>query len=133
MDGEKWKMVEVQTGTNMPNKNHYSLTNPKMPNCQNDAHFLKSYFEIILLGWLCAVHRLNAAHFEGLGVWLSFISNFYKDGTPLDPPSVHHCVHHILCTQGPGWSGLKNGGPTLGQTSDDNKDWSYPFRHWVFV
>ena len=26
---------------------------------------------------------------------LSVNINFYKDGTPLAPPSVHHCVHHM--------------------------------------
>ena len=42
---------------------------------------------------------LNAAHFEGPGALLSFNINSYKDATPPAPPSVHHCVHHIWCTQ----------------------------------
>ena len=61
-------------------------------------------FEIIFwnnfagLNMCCA--PLNAAHFEGRWVWLSFNINFYKDGTPPAPPSVHHCVHHIWCNTG---------------------------------
>ena len=66
-------------------------------------------FEIILwnnfavLNMWCA--PFNAAHFEGRWVWLSFNINFYKDGTPPAPPSVHHCLYHIWCTQRPGWLG----------------------------
>ena len=55
------------------------------------------------LNMCCAL--LNAAHFEGRWVWLSFNISFYKDGTPLAPPSVHHCLYHIRCTQGLGWLG----------------------------
>ena len=49
---------------------------------------------------------LNAAHLEGRWVWLSFDINFYIDQTPPAPPSVHHCLCHIWCTQGPGWTGF---------------------------
>ena len=67
-------------------------------------------FEIIFwnnfagLNICCA--PLNAAHFEGRWVWLSFNINFYKDWTPPASPSVHHCLYHIWCTHGLGWLGL---------------------------
>ena len=76
---------------------NYQIT--KLPRLlgQNDAHFLKSYFEIILLGWIWAVHRLMLhAHFEGPWFWLFFNTKFYKDGTSPAPPSVHHCVQCII-------------------------------------
>ena len=76
--------------------------------CLLGTHFLESYFEIIVLDWICSVQcgHWNVEHFEGRWVWLSFNINFYKDETPLAPPSVHHCLYHIWCTQGPGWLGL---------------------------
>ena len=48
----------------------------------------------------CAV--LNVDHFEGRWVWLSFNINFYEDGTPQAPRSVHQCLYHIWCTRGRG-------------------------------
>ena len=46
---------------------NYQIT--KLPRLlgQNDAHFLKSYFEIILLGWIWAVHRLMLHTLRGRG------------------------------------------------------------------
>ena len=50
----------------------------------------------------CAL--LNAAHFDGQWVWLSFYISFYKDGT-----CRHKCAPMFVSyfqTQGPGWLGL---------------------------
>ena len=83
--------------------------NPNYPGCcaKMMQTFLKSYFEMILQGWICAVQcaPLNAAHFDSRWVWLPFINiNFNKDETPLAPQSVHHCLYHMyMMYTGPGW------------------------------
>ena len=48
---------------------------------------------------------LNVEHFERWWVWLSFNTNFYKDGTPPVPTSVHQCLYNICKHRGPGWLG----------------------------
>ena len=39
---------------------------------------------------------LNVKHFEGQWVWLSYNINFYKDGTPQAPTSVHPGPPHSV-------------------------------------
>ena len=47
---------------------------------------------------LCTVECCTLGGAVGL---TSFNTYFYKDGTSPAPPSVHHCLYHIWCTQ---WS-----------------------------
>ena len=48
---------------------------------QNDAHFLKSYFEIIWLGWICAVHHrmLNTLRGNGFNIVFTIVCIIYDD------------------------------------------------------
>ena len=41
--------------------------NPNYPGCKYDAHFSKSYFEVSLLGWICAVYRRMLHSWRGRG------------------------------------------------------------------
>ena len=70
---------------------HLTLIGPRLLG-QNDAHFLKSYFEIILLGWICAVHcwklhTLRGSGFDCLLTWI-FIKMEH-------PQPLHVCT--IVC------------------------------------
>ena len=85
-------------------KSHLMNTpNLNYPGCGAKMHTL---FGIIFwnnCAWLnmfCAL--LNAAHFEGQWVWLSFYISFYKDGTPQAPTSVHQYLYHICTHRGRG-------------------------------
>ena len=79
------------------------------------AHFLKSYFEIILLGWTYGVHRWMLHTLRSQGFDCLIILICIKMEHPPSPPSVHHCLYHIhytvWCTQEPGWHDSKSGFP----------------------